>query len=102
MQLHLSNFYFVLSDAPPPCQVKVQDKDHVNMVNDINKLKEGVLNSFIPSAFADNAATSNVKTMKDRSKFAFVETGQRSNKVFHMLNGALEAATAMDELHHKL
>ncbi len=72
------------------------------MVNDINKLKEGVLNGSIPSAFADSAATSNVGTTKDRSKFAFVSTRQKSNKVFHMPNGALEAATAMDELHLEL
>ena len=63
---------------------------------------EGVLNGSIPSAFADSAATLNVRMMKDRSKFVFVQTGQRSNKVFCMPNGALEAATAMDELHHKL
>ncbi len=72
------------------------------MVNDINKLKEEVLDNSIPSAFTDSAATSNVGTTKDRSKFAFVETGRRSNKVFCMPNRALEAATAMNKLHHKL
>ncbi len=80
----------------------MQDEDHVNMVNEINKLKEGVLNGSIPSAFVDSTATSNVGMTKDQSKGAFVKTGQRSTKVFCMLNGALEEATAMDKLQHKL
>jgi hypothetical protein len=67
----------------------VQDEDHVNMVYEINKLKEGVLNGSISSAFADRAATSNIGMTKDRSKGAFVETGQRSTKVFCMLNRVL-------------
>ncbi len=71
----LSNFNSILSNAPPTCQVKVQDKDHVNIVNDINKLKEGVLNGSISSTFADSAATSNIRMTKDRSKLVFVETG---------------------------
>ena len=52
------------------------------MINDINKIKEGVLNGSIPSTFADSAATSNVGTMKDRNKLAFVMTERPSYKVF--------------------
>jgi hypothetical protein len=72
------------------------------MTNNINKIKEGVLNGSIPSAFADSAATSNVRRMKDRNKLAFVMTERPSHKVFCMPNGALEAATTTDQLHHEL
>jgi hypothetical protein len=72
----LASFYSILSDnALPPCQVNEQDEDYNKMVYNTNKLKEGVLNGSIPSAFADSAATSNIRTKKDQSKNAFVLTG---------------------------
>ncbi len=78
----LSNYYSVLSKAPPTCQVEVQDKDHINMVNEINKLKEGVLNGSIPSTFADSAATSNIGTTKDQSKVRLSRQGKGQPKCF--------------------
>jgi hypothetical protein len=72
------------------------------MVYNTNELKEGVLNGSIPSAFADSAATSSVGTKKDLYRNAFVSTGQKSDKAFHMPNGAVEAATALNELYPEL
>jgi hypothetical protein len=93
----------VLSDnASLICQVKEQDEDHNEMVYNTNELKDGVLNGSIPSVFADSAATSSIGTKKDQSRNAFVLTGQQLDKAFHVPNGAVEAATAMDKLHHKL
>jgi hypothetical protein len=43
-----------------------------------------------------------VGTKKDQPRSAIVLMGQQSNKAFHMPNGAVEVATAMDELHHEL
>jgi hypothetical protein len=59
----LSIFYSILSyDALPTCQVEEQDDNHNKIIYNTNKLKEGVLNGFIPSAFVDSAATSSVGT----------------------------------------
>jgi hypothetical protein len=62
----LSNFDSVLSDnALPTCQVREQDEDHNKMVYNTNKLKEGLMNGSIPSAFADSTATFSIRTKKD-------------------------------------
>jgi hypothetical protein len=72
----LLNFYSILEDsAPPTCRVDQQDADKNEQINSINEIKEGVLNGSIPSAVADSSATSNVGTMKDRARKAFVATG---------------------------
>jgi hypothetical protein len=71
----LANYYSILDNtAPPTCQVGKQDDDHVEQVNNINKLKQGVLDGSIPSAVADSGATSSVGTKRDRKKNAFVAT----------------------------
>jgi hypothetical protein len=84
------------NNAPPTCQVDEQDDDPVEQVNNINKLKQGVLDESIPSAVADSGATSSVATKRDRKRNAFVATGQ-SNKAFHMPNGEVEEASDMDK-----
>ncbi len=94
--MHLSNFYSILSDnSPSTCQVEEQDGDHGEMVYNTNKLKEGVLNCSIPSAFADSAATSSAGTKKDQSRNAFVSTGRQSDKAFYLPKVAVEAVTTM-------
>ena len=99
----LSNFYSILFDhAPPTCPVDEQDDNHNETVNNIDELKIGVLDGTIPSAFADSGATSNVGTTKDRARRAFILTDRQSDKAFRMPNGSIEAATAMDALHHSL
>jgi hypothetical protein len=90
----------VLTNALPPCQVKEQDDDHNKQVNNIYKIKKGVLNELIPSAVADSRATSSVRTKRDRNRKAFAPTGQKSDKAFCMPNGKVEEASNMDELHH--
>ena len=55
-----TNFNSILDyTAPPTCQVDEQDDDHVEQVNNINELKQGVLEGSIPSAIADSGATQN-------------------------------------------
>jgi hypothetical protein len=66
------------------------------------QLKAGVCNGSIPPAVADTRATSCVGTTKDKSRNAFIPTGQQSNKAFHMPNGTVEAATDVDKLHHNV
>ncbi len=61
-----------------------------------------MLNGTIPSAFTDSGATSNVGTTKNRARQAFNATGQQSDKAFHMPNGSVEEATALDTLQHSL
>jgi hypothetical protein len=72
------------------------------MIYNTNEPKEGVLNGSIPSTFVDSAATSSDRTKKDQARNAFVLTGQQLDKAFCMPNGAVEAVTAMDKLHHEL
>ncbi len=92
----------MLTNAPPPCQVKEQDDDHNEQVNNINKIKKGVFDGSIPSTVADSGATSSVGTKRDRNRKAFTPTGQKSNKAFCMPNGEVEEASNMDELHHNV
>jgi hypothetical protein len=47
----------------------------VEQVNNINELKQGVLDGSIPSAVADSGATSSIGTKRDRKRNAFVATG---------------------------
>ena len=99
----ISNFYSILCDsAPPTCQVDEQDDDHDEQVNNTTttQIKDGVRDGTIPSAIADTGATSSVGTTRDRENHAFVPTGRRSTKAFHMPNGSVEAATDVDQLHH--
>ena len=90
----------MLTNALPPGQVKEQDSDHDEQVNNINKIKKGVLDGSIPSAVPDSGATSSVGTKRDRNRKAFAPTGQKSNKAVRMPNGEVEEASNMDELHH--
>jgi hypothetical protein len=102
LKLNLAaNFYSILDNtAPPTCQVDKQDDDHVEQVNSINELKQGVLNGSIPSAIADSGATSSVGTKRDKKRNAFVATGRQLDKAFRMPNGEVEEASNMDELQH--
>jgi hypothetical protein len=72
------------------------------VVKNIKKFKRGVLNGFIPSAFADSGATPHIRAKTDQANSAFITIGQQSNKAFHMPNGAVEAASTIDKLHHPL
>ncbi len=93
-----SNFYSILTDnAPPTCQVDEQDNDPVEQVNNINKLKLGVLDGSIPSAVADSGVTSAVGTKRDRKRNTFVATGRQLDKAFRMPNGEVEEASNMDK-----
>ena len=69
-------------------------------VNNINELKQGVLDRSIPSAVTDSGATSSGGTKNDRDRNAFVVTGRQLDKAFHMPNGKVEEASNMDELNH--
>ena len=72
----------------------------MEQVNNINELKQGVIDGSIPSAVADSGATSSVGTKRDRKKNAFVTTERQSDKAFHMPNGDVKEVSNMDELHH--
>ncbi len=72
----------------------------MEQVNNINELKQGVLDGSIPSAIADSGATSSVGTKKDRKRNVFVATGRQSDKAFRMPNGEVEEASDMGELQH--
>ena len=72
----------------------------MEQVNNINQLKQGVLDGSILSAIANSGATSSVGTKRDRKKNTFVATGRQSNKAFRMPNGNVEEASDMDKLHH--
>ncbi len=96
-----SNFYSILTNnAPPTCQVDKQDDDPVEQVNNINELKQGVLDGSIPSAVANSGATLSVGTKRDRKRNAFVATGCQSDKAFRMPNSEVEEASDMDEFQH--
>ena len=93
--------YSILDNsAPPTCRVDDQDNDNNEQVNNINKIKEGVLSRSIPSVIMDSSATSNVRTTKDRERNPFIATGQKLDKAFRMPTGKEEEASDMDELHH--
>jgi hypothetical protein len=104
LKLKLStNFYSVLDyTAPPTCQVDEQDDDHVEQVNNINELKQGVLDGSIPSTIADSGATLSNGTKRDKKRNTFVATGRQSDKAFCMPNGEVEEASNMDELQHDM
>ena len=72
----------------------------MEQVNNINELKQGVLDGTIPSAIADSGATSSVGTKRDKKRNVFVATGRQSDKAFRMPNGEVEEASDMDELQH--
>jgi hypothetical protein len=98
-----SNFYSILTDnAPPTCQVNEQDDDPVEQVNNINELKQGVLDGSIPSAVADSGAALSIGTKRDRKRNAFIMTGRQSDKAFHMPNGEVEEASDMDKFQHNV
>ena len=61
---------------------------------DDKELQRGVLDGSIPSAVVDSGATSSVGTPTD----PFAKTGQQSNKVFRLPNGATEEAREIGEL----
>jgi hypothetical protein len=65
----------VVTNTLLPCQVKEQDDDHDEQVNNINEIKKRVLDRSIPSAVADSRATSSVGTKRDRNRKAFAPTG---------------------------
>ncbi len=102
LKLNLTaNYYSILDNtAPPTCQVDKQDNNHMEQVNNINELKQGVFDGSIPSAATDNRATSSVGTKRDRKRNAFVATGRQLDKAFRMPNCNVEEASDMDELHH--
>jgi hypothetical protein len=96
-----SNFYSILTNnAPPTCQVDEQEDDPVEQANNINELKQGVLDGSIPSAVADSRATSSVGTKRDRKRNTFIATGRQSDNAFHMPNGEVEEASNMDKFQH--
>jgi hypothetical protein len=66
------------------------------------QIKAGIRDGSIPSAVANTRATSSVGTTKDKSRNAFIPTGQQSTKTFHMPNSTVEAATDVDGLHHNV
>ena len=72
----------------------------MEQVNNINELKQGVLDGTIPSAIADSGATSSVGTKRDKKQNAFVATGRQSDKAFRMPNGEVEEASDVDEIQH--
>ena len=72
----------------------------MEQVNNINELKQGVLDGSIPSAIADSGATSSIGTKRDKKRNVFVATGRQSDKAFCMPNGKVEEASNMDELQH--
>ena len=72
----------------------------MEQVNNINDLKQGVLDGTIPSAIADSRATLNVGTKRDKKRNAFMATGRQSDKAFRMPNGEVEEASDMDKLQH--
>jgi hypothetical protein len=74
----------------------------VEQVNNINELKQGVLDGSIPSAVADSGATSSGGTKRDGKKNAFLATGRQLDKAFRMPNGNVKEASNMDELHHNV
>ena len=74
----------------------------MEQVNNINELKQGVLDGSIPSAIADSGATSSVGTKRDKTRNTFMATGRQSDKAFCMPNGEVDEATNMDELQHNL
>ena len=72
----------------------------MEQVNNINELKQGILDGTIPSAIADSGATSSVGTKRDKKRNAFVATGRQSDKAFRMPNGEVEEASDVDKLQH--
>jgi hypothetical protein len=72
----------------------------VEQVNNINELKQGVLDGSIPSAIADSGATLSVGTKRDKKRNALVTTGRQSDKAFRMPNGEIKEASGMEELQH--
>ncbi len=97
------NFYSILTNnAPPTCQVNKQDNDLVEQVNNINKLKQGVLDGSIPSTIANSRATSSIGTKRDRKRNKFIETGRQLDKAFRMPNGEVEEASNMDKFQHNV
>jgi hypothetical protein len=84
----------------PTCQINKQDDDPIEQVNNINKLKQGVLDRSIPSAVANSGATLSVGTKRDRKRNGFVVTGRQSDKAFCMPNGEVEEANDMDKFQH--
>jgi hypothetical protein len=93
-----SNFYSILTNNnPPTCQVDEQDDDPIEQVNNINELKQGVLDGSIPSTLANSGVTLSVGTKRDRMKNAFVATGRQSDNAFRKPNGEVEEASNMDE-----
>jgi len=74
----------------------------VEQVNNINELKQGVLDGSIPSAIANSGATSSIGTKRDKKRNAFMATGRHTDKAFRMPNGDVEEASDMDELQHNV
>ncbi len=72
----------------------------MEQLNNINELKQEVLDGSIPSAVADSGATSRVGTKRDKKRNTFVATGRQSDKAFRMPNGKVEEASDMEELQH--
>ncbi len=98
-----SNFYSILTDnTPPTCQVDKQDNDPVEQVNNINELKQEVLDGSIPSAIADTRATLSMGTKRDRKRNAFVATGRQLDKAFCMPNGEVEETSNKDKFQHNV
>ena len=66
----------------------------------VNKIKQEVLNGFIPSAVTNSSITLNIGTKKDKAKHAFIPTGQQSSKVFQLPKGTLTPASKICHLQH--
>jgi hypothetical protein len=98
-----SNFYSILTNnSPPTCQADEQDDDPVEQVNNINELKQGVLDGSIPSAIANSGATLSVRTKRDRKRNTFIATGRQSDKALCLPNGEVEEASNMDKFQHDM
>ena len=75
-------------------------KTSVDVSGDDNGIRAGVLDGSIPSMIADSGTTKHVGMLADDE--CFEETDEVSDKVFAVANGALEAATNIKKLKHKL
>jgi hypothetical protein len=63
-------------------------------LHDDKELRQGILNQSIPSAVVGSGATSSVGTPTD----PFLSTGQQSDKIFCLPNGATEASSKIGKL----
>jgi hypothetical protein len=68
----------------------------INLLTAQNNMRTGVLNGTIPSAVSNTGATLSAFLTSDPS----LPTGRVSSTIFHLPNGALAKATAVNKLLH--